>query len=74
MKHTYLMINTTVILKFASWDGKTVAVLYFLGLMSPGVVMDYLGSVIFGLVNLNLYVIYYIINGKTWSNEIIGEK
>ncbi|CAG8536008.1 22252_t:CDS:2 [Rhizophagus irregularis] len=60
-----------VILKLLTWNGTTVAVLYFLGLLGPGGIMHYLGTVIFGIVNLFLYIICYTLNGTSWTNEII---
>ncbi|PKY38077.1 hypothetical protein RhiirA4_413882 [Rhizophagus irregularis] len=60
-----------VIMKLLTWNGTTVAVLYFLGLLGPGGIMHYLGTVIFGIVNLFLYIICYTLNGTSWTNEII---
>lgn len=65
------MINTIVILKLSTWDGTSVAVLYFLGLLGPGGIMHYLGTMVFGLVNLSLYIICYTLSGTSWTNEII---
>ncbi|GES95117.1 hypothetical protein GLOIN_2v1543479 [Rhizophagus clarus] len=65
----FILWTIYVILKLVSWNGRIVSFFDILGLESE--VTHYLGTLFLGFINLSLYITCYILNGTTWTNELI---